>query len=369
MTDSAAAIPDGSDDVGYPSPPDCSVDLLDDLKCEATGIKAQAEYNAKHTTELETARTSYDTARVQYRAARGAAKKTYKDLGTQLEKVLEQLKCLIDDRTKVGWLDRAFDTVAAELVACGGESGCGFDDTCDFGELIDCPPGDIAGAIEKIEERVAKAKKVFDDLVQEPTELPKRVTAVQKEVDDIVKEMATDSRSVDFKALYAKALVAKYHRDNLWRGFHDGNAYVDCLCCTLLCQLKGYDAVSQLTRKQEVKKCRDDAEAEQCKQLHDHTDVAVMEEYEKIKAAAGKDYGGGQQGGYGDKGQQGDDYPGPPGGDYPTQGGGDYPTSQGGDGGDEPTPGGGYGQGRPTDQGREQEECERRGPDPRRSRG
>jgi len=399
MTDTTPAAPDGSGDDGYTPPDGCGVDLLDDLKCEAKGVKEQADYNAKHSTELETARKSYDTARVAYRKARSDAAKPYKELGTQLDKILEQLRCLIDDKNKVKWLNQAFEVVKTRLAECPGQSGCYLDDTCDFDDLINSPSDEVAGAIKKIEDRVAAAKKVFDDLVKESTELPKNVTARQTEVNAIVNEMATDSRLVDFKALYARALVAKARRDNLWRGFDDVNDYVDCICRALLCQLKGYDAVSQLTKRKAVDTCYAESEAEKCKQLREHTDVAVLEEYEKIKASHKPGYGGGQQdGGYGaphggdydqqgtggyDGGQQGGDYPsegddedygsegygssgegpgdygGQQGRDYQPPQGGDYQPPQGGDyqppqGGDyEPPQGeGGYrGKSRPPDQG------------------
>jgi hypothetical protein len=402
MTENAPAAPDGSGGTGYPPPPDCKPDLLDKLKCKAAGVKAQAEYNTAHDAELTKARSDFDTARVQYRTVRTAATKTYEELGTQLEKLLEQLRCLIDDKTTVGLLNEAFDNVKGQLADCG-QSGCYLDDDGNFDDLVRCPPSDIAGAIKKIEERITAAKKVFDDLVQEPTELPKRVTSVQADVEAIGKAMASDSRSVDFTALYAKALVAQYHRNNLWRGFVDGRAYVDCLCRALLCQLGGHEAAARLTRRQAVKQCKDDAWAAQCIQLRTHTDVAVLEEYERIKARRQQGSGSAQGGDYGQEGgdyppQQGGDYPPQQGGDYPPpqQGGGDYPPKQGGDyppqqggggsyppqqgGGyddqqddddddsdeeydDKPTggaygrpqgggPGGGYGTGQPPDQGR-----------------
>ena len=56
-----------------------------------------------------------------------------------------------------------------DLARCPGDSGCYLDDDCDFVDLARCPDDDVAGAISKIQDRIAAAKKVFDDLVQEPS--------------------------------------------------------------------------------------------------------------------------------------------------------------------------------------------------------
>ena len=145
------------------------------------------------------------------------------------------------------------------------------------------------------------AKKVFDDLVKEPTRIPADVAKLEAEVQKIVTAMASDSRAVNFKQLYVQALVASSHRDALWRGFVDGNAYVDCLCRALLCQLKGHDAAAHLERRKAVLKCKAEAEETRCTWLRDHTDAAVMAEYERLVAEYQQSYGDQQSGDYGDQ--------------------------------------------------------------------
>jgi hypothetical protein len=95
--------------------------------------------------------------------------------------------------------------------------------------------------------------------------------------------MASDSRTVDFVALYAAALVARDHLDTIWRGFEHVNAYMDCLCRTLTCQIKGYAAVSELKGKEAVHQCHRDQEVAACQRLRDHTADEVIAEYIRLK--------------------------------------------------------------------------------------
>jgi hypothetical protein len=262
---------------------DCDPDLLDHIKCQAQGIKAQADYNAAHLDELNAARTKYDDARHAYGEARKTARPAVEDLGKQLGQVLEQLKCLVDNTRKIGLLDEAFAVVRRRLQECHPPMGCYFGDECDFGDHRRCAPEDIASRIADIERRAQWAKTVFTDLIGEPAEIARRVTARQAEVAAIVTGMATDSRTVDFVALYAQALVAQWRLQAIYRGFPHVNAYVDCLCRTLTCQLKGHDAIAHLKGRQAVEQCHQDAETARCERLRTQTADEVMAEYLRLK--------------------------------------------------------------------------------------
>lgn len=271
---------------GRPTPcADCNPELLDNLKCRATGIQAQADYNKAHEDELTQARTQYDGARSAYGLARSTAKPDVDDLAKQLNQVIDQLRCLVDNDNKIRLLDRAFSIVQGRLRACDPKQGCAFDDDCDFDDMAqDCRPEDIASAIADIERRTAAAVAVFTDLIAEPVNLAKRVSDLKAETAGIVSKMASDSRSVDFEMLYAAALVARDHEETIWRGFEHVNAYVDCLCRTLTCQIKGYTAVSELVRQQAVYQCHQDQKTAACQQLEEDTADQVFAEYIRLKS-------------------------------------------------------------------------------------
>jgi hypothetical protein len=251
------------------------------------GIQAQADYNKAHEDDLTTARTQYDGARSAYGTARTAARPDVDDLGKQLAQVIDQLKCLVDDESKIALLDRAFWQVERRLQECDPNEGCTFTDDCDFDDILqDCGPEDIPSAIADIERRTAAAAAVFTDLIAEPANLAQRVADLKAEITAIVTKMASDSRTVDFVMLYAAALVARYHLETIWRGFENVNAYVDCLCRTLTCQIKGYAAVSELIRQQAVHQCHKDQRAAACRQLEEHTADEVYAEYLRLRSEA-----------------------------------------------------------------------------------
>jgi hypothetical protein len=286
MTNAQTGAGTGSDSPeGRPQPcADCDPELLDHLKCKAVGIQAQADYNKDHKDALTEARTQYDGARSAYTSARSEAKPDVEDLGKQLNQVIDQLRCLVDDERKIRLLDEAFWRVERRLRDCDPRQGCTFHDNCDFDDTVrDCRPEDIASAIADIERRTAAAADAFTKLIAEPADLKNRVAALKTETADIVSKMASDSRSVDFKALYAAALVARDHQATIWLGFAHVNAYVDCLCRALTCQIKGYAAVSELKRKQAVEQCHEDQKKAACKRLEDHTADEVYAEYLRLK--------------------------------------------------------------------------------------
>ncbi len=278
--------PDGSED-RHTGCADCDPGPLDHLKCRAKGIQAQADYNKARETELDDARKQYDTARSSYNEARRAARPDEEDLGKQLNQMIDQLACLVDEPHKIRLLRRAFGNVLHRLRKCYPSRGCEFDDDCDFDRAVDdCAPEAVAATIADIERRTAAAKATFTDLIAEPVNAPKRLAKVKTEVAEISTQMASDSRRVNFKELYAAALVARDHLETLWRGFANVNAYVDCLCRALTCQIKGYAAISQLKGEEAVHKCHREQGVVACEKLRDHTTDEVMAEYLRLRHEA-----------------------------------------------------------------------------------
>jgi hypothetical protein len=265
--------------------PDCDPGLLDDVRCRAKGIEAEAAYNAQHMEELTQARAQYDTARSAYSTARNAAAHTVQDLRQQLAQIIDQLKCLVDDAWEIRLLDRAYALVAEKLDACGGDDGCYFRDDCDFDDDVrDCHPKDVPAKIADIERRTEIATRAFVDLIAEPTNLPTRVADVQAEVKAIVAKMAAEQSTVDFKVLYAAALVARRHLAAVWRGFEHVNEYVDCLCRALTCRFKGHAAISVLKGRAAVHECHRLAGEARCEHLRKQTVDEVMAEYVRIRS-------------------------------------------------------------------------------------
>ncbi|WP_127500922.1 hypothetical protein [Actinoplanes solisilvae] len=330
-----------------PAPtPECNPRLLDDLKCKAQGVAAQAAYNAAHIDALTQARAAYDAARSAYGKARTTAAPIVAETRHQLTAVIDQLKCLINDRLEVDCLDRAWDAVVDRLRKCGETSGCYFTDDCDFDDDVkDCRPEDVPARKADIQRRTEAAEKAFADLIKEPTELATRVAALKTEVAAIAAAMAGDAKTTDFKQLYARALVARRKLSAVWRGFEHTNAYVDCLCCALTCQLKGHTAIAILTGVAAVHACYQASVEEGCRRLRENTVDEVMAEYLRICAPRPDD-------GYDKPDRPGYDKPDRPGYDKPERPG--YPEPEkpkyqpGGDN-PEPTyprppepPGGGY---------------------------
>ena len=261
---------------------DCDPKLLDHLKCRAKGIKAQSDYNDATLKQLDDDRTAYDGARHNYNEARKTAKPVIERLQLTLTGLIDQLDCLVQNPRKIAWLNEAYQKVELELRRCYPCEGCTFDDDCDFDDEVDsCADDDLETLIAKITLRAAAAQAAFDDLKAEATEIPKRVTKLQADVDKIEADMKV--AGADFVALYAAALVARGDQKAIYRGFHNVNDYMDCLCKAFMCVLKGHEAIGRLKGKQAVRKCHEDQRKAHCERLKTQTAEEVIAEYLKLK--------------------------------------------------------------------------------------
>jgi hypothetical protein len=264
-----------------PPTSECDPSVLDDVRCEARGIAAQAEYLGSKQAALEAARTQYEGARKAYGEAQEAAEPLVKAGGKQLDKLIDQLVCLINDASVTRKLDRAYETVAQRLKQCGDQSGCYCRLDCDFDEMRRCPPADVPARIADIEQRTKAAEECFNDLVREPTKLAERVAAVQAEIKDIETKIGGTPDPSTFRRLYAAALVARRHLKAVRRGFADINAYIDCLCQALICILRGHTAIADLKRRLAKQQCHKDAEDKACTRLRENTVDEVLAAYLK----------------------------------------------------------------------------------------
>lgn len=252
---------------------------LDQLVCRAKGIQAQADYHRAHEDALTQARSQYDGARSAYGAARDAVQPAVEDLRKQRAEMVDRLTYMVDDY-KTRLVGEAFSRVQRSLRECDPNEGCTFDDDCDFDKTVrDCQLLDTATVIADIERRISGAAAMFADLIAEPANLARRMEDLKTEVADITTKMASDLGTDDVAALYADALIAGDHLETIWRGFENVNAYMDCLSWTLICQSKGYAAVSELKGRQAVRQCHQDQKAVACQRVRDHTRDEVIAEY------------------------------------------------------------------------------------------
>src|SRR6266849_2440639 len=147
--------------------PRCDPDLLDELKCKATGIQEEAKYNAAHTQELDDARAAYLAARTAYNAARREAEPHVAEARRQLEDLEERVRCQLD-RDDVERIDTAFGRVVERLNRCDHARGCCWDEDCDYDdEVRDCDPDDVHGRLAVIEYRTKEAADCFWSLIGE----------------------------------------------------------------------------------------------------------------------------------------------------------------------------------------------------------
>lgn len=313
-----------------------STDLLDELRCKAVGVQAQAAYDAGKAPALDDARTRFDAARAAYSDARAAAETQVEQARTQLEGCVDRVTCQLD-AADLECLDRAFAAVVERLESCGNGDGCcrPSDHDHDYDEDVRrCDPDDAPGLIAEITQRTEEATACFERLVKEPDpDLPDRVTAAAAEVQRISDLLGGGSWKP--AEVYASILVARRRLTTIWRGFTTVNDYTECLGQALTDMVKGHSAIGELTRKTAVQTCYQDAWKSACDRLEKDTVAEVLAEYTRLCAGAG-----GKPVPSPDDGHPGGGAGRPPGGYPPEQ-------STGGYGGrprpDEAGPRGGYG--------------------------
>jgi hypothetical protein len=263
---------------------DCDPDLIDELACQAEGIQAQATYNNQTQADLKTASDSYSTTRAAYRTARATAAVDVQDLRHQVKQYADSIRCKIKQERVVECLDEAFEHICRRLETCGVGGGCCSTDDCDYDKTCPDSYDELVSRIADYTDRLEHEKSCFNTLIGEPEELPKRVAAAKKEIEDIDAALKGDQATLDLKRQYAAALVAQRHLkwDMIWNGFRHTQDYIDCLCRALTCWTKANDAISVLTGCQAVMDCQQRAREKCCDDLRTKTVDEVLLKYERI---------------------------------------------------------------------------------------
>ncbi|TCN32767.1 hypothetical protein EV644_12439 [Kribbella orskensis] len=280
--------------------PSCDLTELDTLQCEAEGIKKQAELTEKAAADVKKRRTLFDQARKEYSAARDKANPLVTEMESQLDKLIEQIKCRIKDDDVVECLEKAQEKVRRSIDKCMPPGCCVDAHDCDFDKDVpkkdkvdekttesdqgsdaqkaDRPTilKDLYARQADVERRTVKAEACFDKLIKEPTALPARVDKLKAELAAIVGELG-QQEAVDLKRLYARALVAR-HTDR-WGGFDNVNEFMDCLCKGLLCSLNGRKALAELAGCIAVLECQEREAGARCQHLLENTVDEILAEY------------------------------------------------------------------------------------------
>jgi hypothetical protein len=275
----------GDKDCPPPREPDpgCDPTLIDDVACRASGVAAQAAYDATYQADLDQAKTHYDKARKDYRAARHDAALQVQDLRHQIKHILERIRCLIEQKRVWRCLDDAFCEIVDELRCCEGKDGCCIDE-CEF-EVDDATTLKYRKLLKRIaryQADVDEAKECFSRLVGEPAALTARVAEAKAAIDALNTALSADPAVTDLKVVYAQGLVANRAIERIWGGFDQAQDYVDCLCRALTCWTKGCAAVSVLTGAKAVAECKRAAREARCEHLRTNTVDEILAMYDKL---------------------------------------------------------------------------------------
>lgn len=244
----------------HPCPPSMTCDTrgIDDLECEAKGVKAESDALAAVATALATRRTAFETARAAYTAARDEATQSHKTLEKTVNRLLKETRCMLN-RDVARCIDDAFDQVLDCLRNCPDSLGCCVEQSCGFQDR-----SWTVGQIDDLRVQVEKVEKCFDEvLVKEPAALKERITTMQQTVDDLDKATKADPRE-DASRLYARAKRARWALNGIWGEFADVNEFQDCLCRGLLCSLRGRQWLAQLAGKKAYQECQETARKRRC---------------------------------------------------------------------------------------------------------
>lgn len=284
-----------TDDCCGPPPQDdedecaeCDTTLIDQLKCEAEGVAAEAAYNSEYQGELTAAQVKFNEIRNKYRTTRTEVALDVHDMHHQAKRLVDRIRCLIKQKRVVECLDEAWCDVKETLKCCPQEGGCCVKPAaCTFPIPEKSTPCDSSAETElkqlitKYTEQATAAKACFSTLSGEPEALAQRVRDRQAELADIVSKLGGDPATTDLKRLYASALVLKYRLSNIWNGFQESKNFIDCLCEALTCWSKGAAAVAVLKNRLAVLQCEKKAEADRCATIKKQTVDEILTEYEK----------------------------------------------------------------------------------------
>jgi hypothetical protein len=261
---------------------DCDPARIDELKCKAAGVAAEAAYNAQYQDAVAAAQVKFTEVRDSYRQARSDVVLVVQDMRHLIRRVIERIKCLIKQERVVECLDDAWDDVREQLTECWTGGCCVREDQCVFD--TDCegmPEAHLKHRIAEYMEHAAKAKQCFDSLTGEPAALRQRVDERKAALDAIQVTLAGDPATTDLKRVYATALVERYKLSNVWNGFRETRDFVNCLCRALTCWTEGSVAIAALNNRLAVLECYEQARKDHCTSIQTHPVDEILTVYDK----------------------------------------------------------------------------------------
>lgn len=260
---------------------ECDPARIDDLKCQAAGVAAQAAYNAQYQDAVAAAQAQFTGVRDSYRAARSGVVLEVQDMRHQIRRVIDRIKCLIKQERVVVCLDEAWEDVREQLIDCWGGGCCVDEEECTF-YTDDCETDTHLN--HRITEYLAhadKAKQCFQTLTGEPAALTQRVADRKADLDAILAQLAGDPAKTDLKRVYVTALVEKYNLSIVWNGFKETKDFVECLCQALTCWTEGSVAIAILKGQLAVRDCKAQAAKDHCTYVQTHPVDEVLMVYDK----------------------------------------------------------------------------------------
>ena len=262
---------------------ECDTSLIDELKCKAAGVAAEAAYNAEYQDDVTAAQADFIKIRNEYRKARTGVKLDVQQMRHQICVLIDKIKCMIKQERVVDCLDAAWHDVYHDLKCCWSGGCCVSDDECQFPTPEDCPDEtELKKLIAEYAEKAAHAQDCWKKLSGEPAALTQRVRDRQAELDAIQTAVYQgDPATTDLKRLYASALVLRYRLKIVWDGFEEIKDFVDCLCRALTCWTEGSAAIAILNGRLAVLECKQKAKKDRCDALWTNPVDEVLTVYER----------------------------------------------------------------------------------------
>ncbi|KRF46277.1 hypothetical protein ASG96_20510 [Terrabacter sp. Soil810] len=293
------------------------------MHCQSEGDKARAKYADAH--KDAPAPQSYESARLAYGQARYKVIPVVEELRDQLNDAKHEIRCHVDDRDTIERLQRSWQRVHRRLRRCRVQGCCVEESTFDV-ELHDCGVDDLEAQVARFGYLTSVADDCFARLALEPDLLEARVAAAREEIYAILAvvlpskvptpapapptkpAVASDTEEsapgaaespsgtgstasampvvetadpgpVDYIRLYARALVAEWHLDDVWAGFGDVAAYVSCLCRAMKVSMAGHRAIATLDGELRVREARWEERNACCRRLRANSVDEIIQGY------------------------------------------------------------------------------------------
>lgn len=257
---------------------------LDERRCRDKGLKAQLEYAEEHAAKLDEATTDYDAARSAYGDARRNAAPKVQDLTGHAARLLDKLRCLIDEDCVISALDAAAEEVERYLECCDPQ-GCP-----EFDGAFDTEPPEryakLEARIAKYSHTVADAEEAFAELAGEPAALVARVAAIEESIKAVEAAIGGQDDQVNLTKLYAEVAIAKWRLTRVWGGYSDIAAYLNCLCSALTTWSEGVDAIATLEGAKAVRDCQRASAQAWCDRIEADPVTEVMAVFDRLGSCA-----------------------------------------------------------------------------------